>query len=240
MKNINKIVFCLLATAALALQAGVYVLADLPENVQTFIRLQQEAMAQKIEMLNAEQKSAYIFEAARFAPHLSLAFVDQKELSVEHTYYAYMHLDLLLSGISKDRKPIDMSSSVENATIAYWPGKFKVKCGDSVKENYANVVLKIEDNAELSALAGEIRAGLENNWSIKQAFPFSSHITLGRIYQADDKPVDTQHLQKLETKVPAAVLGAVIIKDFKLKGHDGSEDVFALKDTFRPRHSLFE
>ena len=174
---------------------GVYVLLDTPFMKDAIERNQQvikEAVAQDqtaIACRVAGQDGSYNFYEGAFAPHLSLAFISQDELSVAQTEERFPELDAALSRIAEESGPIDLSDSIANASLEYWLGKFQVDCGGSKKSNYLNVVLKVKSNPALAGLVARVTQAIKETTGAEQRFPFSAHFTLGRICEAHDGPV---------------------------------------------------
>lgn len=215
-------------------KTGVYVLADLPQEVSEVIQEAQEVLSKKVAELNTQDRTEYIFQNTQFSPHLSLAFVSQEELPIQEVKQKFADLIQELQSIAGRHTNIDLSKNFEEASIDYWPGKFEVECGGSKKQNYLNVVLKATNNLAFANLAQDVSKTLEGKYSVKQRFPFSPHITIGRIYDKNDNPIDPLLKQKLEAAAVSAEKRAttskqlsIMVKEFKLKGHDGSEEKFS-------------
>jgi 2'-5' RNA ligase len=234
----KQTIVLMMLIAVFQTQAGVYVLVELPKVIIEKVQEAQQQMALKVKELNTQEDgTVYEFQSAQFAPHLSLAFVSQEELSVRDAQEKLPNITQELQGITYNHKTIDIGTHFKDAAIDYWPGKFEVECGESKKKNYMNVVLKASNNEGLLNLANDIRKVLKEKYNIEQRFPFSTHVTIGRVYERDDKPLDDSLRQGLE-KIGAAVAAyqsskyekpvAIVVDTFKLKGHDGSEELFAL------------
>jgi hypothetical protein len=231
----KKQLLLLLFVIASCVQAGVYVVADLPQEVAGVIQEAQEIFSKKIAALNAQENADYIFQNTHYSPHLSLAFVSQEELPIQEVKQTFANLVEELRLIAGKHTHIDLSKNFEDAAIDYWPGKFEVDCGGSKKKNYLNVVLKATNNVAFANLAQDVSKTLEENYNIKQKFPFSTHITIGRICDKNDNPIDASLKQKLEAIVLNADERAmnanklsIMVEALKLKGHDGSEEKFVL------------
>lgn len=212
---------------------GVYILCDLPKEVSAIVQENQEALMSKIEAFNKEKETAYIFQKAPFSPHLSLAFVNQDQLSVKDITEKYPALSKDLQEIAAKHTQVDITSNFKDAAVDYWPGKFEIEIGGSKKKNYVNIVLKASNNNMLTQLAASVGYVLKEKYNIEQRFPFSTHITLGRICDQNDASID----KSLETALKANnkkhesdKVAALMLTQFKLKGHDGSEEVFKLSE----------
>ena len=217
------------------IQTGVYVLVDLPKEVTEVIQEAQDALCKKVAIVNEQEGAHYIFQNTQFSPHLSLAFVSQEELPIQEVKQKFAGLIEELQQITGKHSSIDLSKNFADAAIDYWPGKFEVECGGSKKKNYLNVVLKASNNLAFANLAQDVSRTLEDKYNVKQRFPFSTHITIGRICDKNDSPIDASLKQKLEsiaisTEKKAAVSKplSILIEELKLKGHDGSEEKFVL------------
>jgi 2'-5' RNA ligase len=216
-------------------QTGVYILAELPNEVTEIIQEAQDVLSKKIGMINERDNGNYIFQNAQFSPHLSLAFVSQEELPIQEVKQKFSGLIEELQQIAGKHRSIDLSKNFADAAIDYWPGKFEVECGGSKKKNYLNVVLKASNNLAFANLAQDVSTTLEDKYNVKQRFPFSTHITIGRICDKNDSLIDLSLKQKLEAIVISTEKKAtvpkplsILIEELKLKGHDGSEEKFVL------------
>lgn len=221
----KKVLFSLLVMAS-CVQAGVYVLVELPKEIAQVIQEAQDTLSKNIAIINERDGTGYIFENTQFSPHLSLAFVSQEELSIQEVKQKFAGLIEQLQRIAGKHNQIDLSKNFEDAVIDYWPGKFEVECGGSKKKNYVNVVLKASNNLAFVSLAQDVSKALEDKYSVKQRFPFSTHITIGRICDKNDNPIDQSLKQKLEAIVIST--DSILVEELKLKGHDGSEEKFVL------------
>ena len=235
---IKKQALLSLLVLTLRMEAGVYILADLPQGVAEIAQNAQDALVQDIVKLNAQNETAYLFQSAQFSPHLSLAFVSQEELSAQEAQKKFSGITQALQDIASKHAQINISNNFKDAAIDYWPGKFEVACGGSQKKNYVNVVLKASNNPELAKLVQNITTVLKEKYNIEQRFPFSTHVTIGRICDRHDKPIDATLKQKLE-KISAGHVekqsskhkkNLIQLDEFKLKGHDGSEEKFVLSN----------
>ncbi len=234
---IRKQLLLSLLVIAFHIQTGIYVLAELPKEVAGIIQEAQDVLSKKIAIINERDDGSYIFQNTQFSPHLSLAFVSQEELPIQEVKQKFVGLIEELQQIAGKHGSINLSQNFADAAIDYWPGKFEVECAGSKKKNYLNVVLKASNNLAFANLAQDVSKALEEKHNVKQRFPFSTHITLGRICDREDKPIDTITLQKqLEnilimdntaTKTSNQKL-SITLTEFKLKGHDGSEEIFTL------------
>lgn len=217
------------------IQTGVYVLAELPKEVAEVIQEVQDTIFNKIKIINEQDSSSYIFQNTQFSPHLSLAFVSQEELPIQEVKQKFAGLIEELQQITSKHSSIDLSKNFADAAIDYWPGKFDVECDGSRKKNYLNVVLKASNNLAFANLAQDVSKTLEDKYNVKQRFPFSTHITIGRICDKNDFPIDASLKQKIEAiaisserKTTASKSLSILIDEIKLKGHDGSEEKFVL------------
>jgi 2'-5' RNA ligase len=231
---IKKQPLLLLLLMALHIQSGVYVLADLSKEVAEVIRAAQDVLSEKVAALNKQDKTDYIFQSTQYFPHLSLAFVSQEELPIQEVKQKFAGITEALKHIAENCTRIDISKNFEDTTIDYWPGKFEVVCGDSKKRNYLNVVLKASHNSALVNLAQAVGNMLQEKYNVQQRFPFSTHITIGRIYDRKDTPIDDIALKQrledvsvIDTEEESSQHKdiSIVIDEFKLKGH-GSEERF--------------
>ncbi|MFA6066485.1 MAG: hypothetical protein WC707_04885 [Candidatus Babeliaceae bacterium] len=209
-------------------KTGVYILIAFPAAVTEIIDEKRNRIVKFIQEINCKKTSSYVFEATAFSPHLSLAFVSQEELSIDMVNKKFPELTSSLQKIAQEFKTISITDNVNNAQLEYWPGKFEIECGGLKKKNYVNVVLKTSDNATLTQLATRITGYLKDTYKIEQKFPFSAHITIGRICESHDAPVEELRQELLQQKVPTKTVGTLDMSAFKIKGHDNSEEIFKL------------
>lgn len=232
---IKKQVLLSLLVMASYVQTGVYILAELPKEVAEVIQEAQDTLSKKIAIINERGNGNYIFQNTQFSPHLSLAFVSQEELPIQEVKQKFTGLIEELQQITGKHSSIDLSKNFADAAIDYWPGKFEVECGGSKKKNYLNVVLKASNNLAFANLAQDVSKTLEDKYNVKQRFPFSTHITIGRICDKNDSAIDASLKQKIEAiainaekKTVVSKPLSILIEELKLKGHDGSEEKFVL------------
>lgn len=220
-----KLLITLVAICPVA-RCGVWVIIDLPEQVRDVIAQAQKILLQDIQEINEQTNSSYLFAETPFAAHISLAFVSEERLSVQQIEEKFIGLQQELKEKSKIFSPENISDIFRCPSIAYWPGKFEVECGGSKKKHYINAVLKATPNEFLNDLSTDIRNMLLEQYGIKQAHLFSVHATLGKIYQAYDEPIELSQFK--EKYIEQQDIAPFIVKEFKLKGHDGSEETFTL------------
>jgi 2'-5' RNA ligase len=214
----------LLATSLIInIHSGVYVLINVPDEISDIVRENQQYMHNAVKEISQN----LIFDPAQFSPHLSLAFVSQDDLPFEEIEKKYPELIKKLEEIAQTSSTIDITDNFKKATVAYWDGKFEVDCGGKKKKNYLNVVLKMDNNQKLSTLAQKISEKLKEQYKIEQRFPFSAHITLGRICNQDDKPLgEIKNSLPTQVKIPEKMNAALILGSIKLAGK--SEKLFNL------------
>lgn len=227
--------------------AGVFVMIESPLVIQ-LVQENKKLIAQEVQALNArtsaqESKKQYIFEPDKWGAHITLAFIDQDPaLKAEDAEQKYSKLEQYLRLIAKKTSPINITDNIEESVIAYWPGAAPMVLGGSKKQNYVTVVLKLGNNRHLSDLAELITRQLEVAYGIKQRFPFSAHLTLGRIYEVNDAPV-APIVSQLTTEPIVESVERIKIHEFKLKGAAGSQVVFPFgpkKMIKRHQHSSLE
>lgn len=215
--------------------SGVIISIDVPKEVSKIVLQHQVLLENGLkESINNKLKAEYLFSKADFLPHISLAFVNQEQLSTKQVEEKYPGLKDELSKLSLEFPATDISEIYEDLSFEYWPGKFEMVCGGSKKKNYVNVVLKAGSSDFLSKLSNLIRNMLEEKYKIKQAFPFSIHLTIGRLYYSDDSAISISEEFKeavsefVKNYSEKLKVNSIIFSEFKLKGHDGSEEVFSL------------
>ena len=209
MKKLLALVFCCLSS----LHAGVYVVADAPEEVEKIVQEIQEEMVLGVEEYNTEHDDNFIFEPGKFSSHISFAFVSQDELSITQAEEQYDGLVPALQDIAAENASVEIAENFQKSTLEFWPGKFEVECGGSKKKNYVNMVLKASKNQKLEALVSAITGYLEKKHKVKQRFPFSAHFTLGRLCRKNDAYVDSiSHPQVMHPLHPS------LLRNLNLRG----------------------
>jgi len=204
---------------------------DAPASVTKFLQKIAEQIKKRVEESSQEDDNHFEFDTSiEYGHHITVNYVSPKVQPVdEYLESLEGKKEEVLCGlqeIAQENSEIDISENLVNGKFDYWKGLFE-KAG---RKNYYNVVLKFESLA-LSELAAQIGRLLE----AKQRSPFSAHFLLGRIFEKDDKPLD-QLIEKLKKD---SVLAPEIaenrekislkISEFKLKGDEKSEIVFALQ-----------
>lgn len=214
-----------------SLHAGVVVLVDLPQDVmQEIMQVAQESAAKVVNDVAQENKVALQFSESPYLPHISLAFVSPDKLNNEQIKEKYAALLPNFKKIAQGADSIDLSEAVKSPEVNLWPGRFEMECGGSKKKNYQNLVLALGASAALSTLAEQVRGSIETEYDITQRFPFSAHLTLGRICEKDDQPLSPELLaslkETLEKKIGSEVqeLPEVKVRKFMLKGDDVMSD----------------
>ncbi|MCL4380447.1 hypothetical protein M1466_03110 [Candidatus Dependentiae bacterium] len=222
--NTFRFIAALLLSLVLpSMDAGVYVLVDLPASMAAVVAAAQQQLQKGLEEYNASHGTAFLFEPTQFSPHLSVAFVSQEPLSVQAAAAKFPAIEAVLQDIIQNNQgSIDITEAVQQAMLEFWPGKFTMTFAGAPRKNFINVVLKF---AMHDTLAQQIRNGLQEHYGIKQAFPFSAHISLGRMYQQDDAPVV---IQEIPAFTMPQLSEPIELNTVKLKGHDGSEVAFSL------------
>lgn len=175
----------------------------------------------EINQLNSQSNEQYHFEPDMHTAHITLAFIDaDPTITAGNASQKYPQLDKKLSAIAQKIAPIDITNSVRESTIAYWPsGRRDMTLGGSTKKNYLITVLELGANAQLTALAQEIRAELETSYGIKPTFQtFKAHLTLGRIYEPNDNPSVKTLANSLAKKPLMAQNTPVYVNEMILNG----------------------
>ncbi|OGB97874.1 hypothetical protein A3F06_04395 [candidate division TM6 bacterium RIFCSPHIGHO2_12_FULL_36_22] len=211
-----------------SLRAGVYIVVDLADNTDAkqLINKIQEKIKKQLEELNANSSCTYSLELPAFTPHLSLAFVSQGPLNLENIKQDYPELISQLKTIAKDIDPIIIDA--KNIKTTAWDGKFSVEHDGITKKNYLNIVSKLLENKSLSALAFRIAQLLNAEYNIEQKFTFSPHITIGRVFEKQDRSV--AEVKNIFDELESTSIPSIQINEFQLKGHDGSAENFKLHD----------
>jgi len=217
--------------------AGVFVMIESP-HVTQLVQDNKKLIAHEVAEFNAQvpgNKQQLAFEPDKWDAHITLDFIDQDAvMKAQDAEKKYHKLEQNLRLIAKKSSPINITQNIEESRIAYWPGAAPMMLGGSKKQNYVTVVLKLGDNKHLADLADRIARLLEAEYGIKQRFPFSAHLTLGRIYEVNDNPVMPIVPQLTTEPHVESIFEKINVHAFKLKGAGGSEIEFP----FGPKHMM--
>lgn len=233
MLRLSKIA-CMTLLFALSLQAGVVVVVDAPEKMNALVQHMSENIQQSLAQINEAENTKYQFDPAAYQPHITLAFITNKPLSLEELKQQSPELLTSLEAVAKKQDKILLAESLKNADIELWPGKFEVECNGAKKTNYLNVVIKLNDAQELKKIADALDTELQqNSLYLPRKFPFSAHVTIGRISEENNSSV-AELVALLKTKLnehkntvdTTDDKQSSVISYFELKGHDGSAKAF--------------
>ncbi len=208
--------------------AGVVVLVEVPVESKALL----EDSAKVVESVASQ--AGYTFQQVSYSAHITLAFVSQERVTVKSFLENNPELESDLKVISNQYKKFDISSSIAYGAIDCWQGTFEIDYNDKKIKNYYNIVLKLKDSSELFDLAQAIRTILEEKYKIKQAFPFSAHITIGRVFEENGQEVSPDIVDQLKKSTLSEFLvsGSVVclVNLFKLQGEENTFVLFNLSE----------
>ena len=229
--NLSLIAFALLV--AHATHGGVIVGLSLPEVVKAVVTKNQEQIVTVVDEFNAQNGTNYQFQVEQYSPHKSLSFVSVDQLSVDQAEAKFPGITATLEDVAAKHTALDLATSFKTLNTQVWENKtawaYKFQDGKT-RTNYHNVVLVAGEDDKLKALVKDVRDGLAS-FNIKDHNAFAGHLTLGKIYLADNAPVSqdaVDALVKYQAVVTALNNDTITINSFKLIGHDKSEKVFNL------------
>lgn len=180
----------------LYLPAGVILLADVPDSLKKFIQKTQSEIDSYIQNNQACNNQPILFERSTWDPHITLAYITDRKLTMEQLNKAEPLLQAHLAGIAKKNSSIDMSASLNNMRLEIWEGKNPSTFKDVIYKNYVILVIKIDATPQLQALSCSFDETLQNHAITQERqFPFNPHITIGWLYDAQDidaKPIAAQ------------------------------------------------
>lgn len=236
--KLNKIYSCalslLMAFFFLPSYPGVVILGEVPEAVKQFLAKAQAVVQERLEHANSQSQEQYFFERGTYSPHITLAYVSDKELSMSQLEQTEPKLIDNLTELAHNTQPIDMHEGIKESHLVIWPGKRESVYEGNKYKNYAILVLKMKTSAQLLHLVENLDKTLEKHpTTCKREFPFSPHVTIGWLY--DKKDVDTAPI--VEAVKPALEKLVAEFKtdqpfsldSFKLSTHDKKQIIFSYK-----------
>lgn len=214
------------------LNAGVVLMAEVPDAIKTLLKKGQDIVQEKINELNAASKDRkFAIEISSFAPHMTLAYITDKELSMDELEKEEPTLIGELEALA-NQGPIDMSEGIKDSKLEVWTGKWERSYEGKTYKNYNILAIKMKASPQLVKLVDEIYAVLEKHpTAAKRAFPeFNAHVNIGWLYSSDDvlpteavdavKPALEKLISGFKTEQPFNVTS------FKLSTHDKKTRVF--------------
>ena len=218
------------------LNAGVVILAQAPACVQTLLqnaRITLKELIQKHNTTNPESK--HLVEIDDYVPHLSLAYVTDKELSVQDLEKREPTLNDDLKQLAASNPIMSLQEAVENAEIVIWKGSSTSRFEGKTFDNYGIFVIKMKLSQELATFVAALDTLLEKHpVSEKRQWPFHPHVTVGYVYHDNDQYPE-EILNKIKPELEKTIAAfdckgqASVIDSIKLSTHDKAQKAFALK-----------
>lgn len=167
--------------------AGVILLADVPKSLKKFIKKTQNEIQSYIQNNQAGENRSFLFEKSSWDPHITLAYITDKKLTMEQLNEAEPTLQEHLKSVAQNNRVIDLSESLNNIRLEIWEGKNPSNYQDITYKNYVILVIKIDATPQLEALSQSFDEILkEHAITQERQFPFNPHITIGWLYDAED------------------------------------------------------
>ena len=218
----------LILLAQKQLNSGVIIGVDIPKEAAESVVEQQEKIRKQLEDLSEETGQKYVLDGGEYSPHITVAFITPDKKTAQNYLEENGGAQKKLAQIASHSESIDISDGMQHAELDYWKGNpppgTKIKCGENENvKHYYNIVLKLAASAHLNKLAEE----LDKQFELKRRFPFSVHVTIGRVCSVSDQPIDGMVDQLKQRLVGIQVNKQQLeIKSFKLKGEEKTEEEF--------------
>lgn len=219
----------LILLAQKQLNSGVIIGVDIPKEAAESVVEQQEKIKKQLEALSKETGRKYVFDGGEYSPHITVAFITEDKKTAQNYLEENGSAQEKLAQIASHSGPIDISNDMQHAKLDCWKGtpppRTKIKCGENeAVKHYCNIVLKLADSKDLNKLAKE----LDEQFELKRLYPFSPHVTIGRVCSEDDQPIDgmVDQLKKRLVGIQASKQQQFAIESFKLKGEEKTEEEF--------------
>jgi hypothetical protein len=219
---------------AFSLNAGVVILTEVPEITKQLLAKAQAIVKEHLEQINkqsADQK--YLFECCTYSPHMTLAYISEKEFSLSQLEQAEPKLVENLGKLA-NRSAITIADAFKEPELVVWDGKRESTFEENAYKNYAILVIKMKTSAELTHLVADIDIVLEKYpTASKREFPFNPFVTIGWLY--DQKDMDPTPIIKAVQPALEKLVSefktdqSFIIDSFKLSAHDKKQIHFSFK-----------
>lgn len=213
--------------------SGIVILTEVPEAVKQWLVKAQAAVQNRLEQINGQSKEQYVFERGSHSPHMTLAYVSDKELAMDQLQQAEPKLIESLYQLSHSN-PVEMGEGMRDAHLVVWPGKKEKILEGNKYKNYAILAVEMKPSTQLLNLVKNINKTLENHpIASKSEFPFSSHVTIGWLY--DKKDIDpTQVVEAVKLVLEKFIVEfktdqSFTIDSFKLSTHDKKQIIFPFR-----------
>ena len=233
-KKIYSLILSLVTVSATPSFAGVVVLAEVPEATKQLLAKAQALVQEHLKAINNQAKEEYLFEQGSYSPHMTLAYVSDKELTMPELEEAEPKLGEHLAELARATDLINMAEGIKESHLVVWPGKNESTYEGNKYKNYAILVIKMKPSAQLLQLVENIDKTLEKYpIALKREFPFSHHVTVGWLYDKKDimptplveavKPTLEKLIAEFKSEQPFT------IDSFKLSTHDKKKVIYSLK-----------
>lgn len=168
-------------------QAGVVILAEVPDALKLLLVKAQEKVQEYVDQNNKQSQQQYLFEKNEYAHHLTLAYLTNQELNLQQLEDADPILGSSLMQLAAQTPPLLVTTHLNESGIMILPGKFERNFGGKTYKKYAILTLKINATAQLVEFIQLLDSLLANHpIALKRVFPFNPHITIGYIYDTKD------------------------------------------------------
>lgn len=231
MKKLYCLSLSLLFLFYWGINAGVVILAEVPEGIKQLIDKTQALVESKIELINKQsEEKHYLFRPGSYSPHITLAYLSNKELSKTQLNHAEPELVVHLAELAR-RPAVDMSDGVKQSQLVVWHGKWENNYEGKNYKNYTILALELKPSKQLLDLVQDLDATLaQHSTALKRELPFVPHVTIGWLYDRDDLDATTV-IQLFKTELERVIAEhktdqSFTINSFKLSTHDKQEEVF--------------
>lgn len=217
-------------------RAGIVILAEVPEGIKQLIKRAQYIAQTCVEQKNNENQAVkYLLEISDYAPHFTLAYVSDKELTMDQLQEKEPKLIETLQELANTNRSVDISSGLKESHLVTWKGKYERGYAGKKFKNYAILVIKIKPSAALISLVEKLDKALEKHPTAnKREFPFVLHVTLAYVYHERDIDVDLM-VEILKSELEKCITEYQMSEDnfcievIKLSAHDKNQQVFKLE-----------
>lgn len=232
-KKLSPLLATVLLLITPAIFPGVVLLSEVPEGIKQLIKKAQGVVQQNVDEYNAKTKGPrFLFEKGMYDPHITLAYVSYDEGGMADFQQKNAKLIDDLKSIAQNTNPITVSSTIQDAKLEIWPGKWEREYSSNKFKKYAILVAQLKPSPELLSFVEKLDSTLaQSPNTTKREFPFCAHVTIGWVYDQNDTDTTTM-IDILKPKLEKAIAeervegNDFMIDAFKLSTHDKKQLIF--------------